>query len=165
MAKNQRLPEAPLFGPLAKTEQDDLETKKVWEQRLLYLLDTPLANIDLANIAEIEELKELYAIDGMTLSDLIHLQQILKAARGDTKAYSAISKVAEKQVDKRNTNDKLIDPVVKLTEMLYYATKEARTVEIIDAEFEDMFGDYNDSTIIEVELRGPEEDEIDEDKE
>lgn len=151
--KNQRLPETPLFGPLAKTEQDDLETKKVWEQRLLYLLDSPLANADLGKIAEIEELKELYNIEGMTLSDLIHLQQILKAARGDTKAYTAISKVAEKQVDNRKDESKLLNPLAQMTEMLYYATKQARSHEIIDAEFSDMFGDGEPQTIIEIDIQ------------
>lgn len=153
MAKYQRLPAEPLFGAVAKTDKDSLETKKVWTDRLLYLLDTPLATTDLKKLPEFEELQEMYGIEGMTLSDLIHFQQILRAARGDTKAYSALTKVVGQGEDHRRQSD-MIDPLKKMVDILHGALGVARGDGnvVVDAEFEDMFYDEPTQTIIEVQI-------------
>lgn len=162
MSKIQRLPQKPLFGVDAKTE-DDLETKSVWTQRLLYLLDTSLANENLKKIETVREIAELYGVEdisNMTMGDLMHLQQIIKAMHGDTKAYTAIGKELANAKDNRQSENQLMDPLVKLTEMLYYATADARKVEVLD--IEDMFED-NNSNIIEVVIE--EEEDTEEGKE
>lgn len=170
MAKKiQRLPETPLFGPLAKTEVDSLETKKVWSQRLLYLLDTPLATEDLSKIDALQEIQEKYSLSGATLGDIMHLQQIIKAMNGDTKAYSAITKALGNATETPKTDNKLIDPLVKMTDMLYGALKTARNNEVIDADivevdendmssmFDDDPEDTNTIKVIEVTIEDREE--------
>lgn len=149
MNKIQRLPAKPLFGELAKTEEDSLTTKSVWQKRLLYLLKTPIANEDLNKIADIAELKDKFNVEGMTLGDLIHIQQIIKAANGDTKAYRAISVATEGVSEAVERSDKLIDPLTKMVDMLYSATNKARRDNPgDDGDMDSMFSD----NIIEVDI-------------
>ena len=156
--KHQRLlPAKPLFGGLTKTDtpEDDLETKKVWQQRVLTLLDTPLHNINLSKIEDFKTLQETYPdLEGMTLGDLIHLQQILKAAHGDTKAYTAIDKAVGAATETKKTSD-LTDPFMRMCDVLEQALGVARKQVPLDSEMDDMFGDQA-SNIIEVVIE-PEE--------
>jgi len=177
--KYQRLPATPLFGPLAKTETgQDLEVNSVWSQRLLNLLDTPLANMDLSKITDFQELQEEYNIEGMTLGDILHLQQIKIAAKGgmtSTKAYLAIQKaIGSVEAAKKETD--ILDPLKKMIDIMHFSLKKARQEEAIDADFvvtsdeDDMASMFDEpevqhANIIEIELQDNEDDDSSEDNE
>ena len=146
MGNIKRLPAKPLFDETQLATVESLETKKIWSCRLLYLLNTPLANVDLSKVKELSELNEMYNMKGMTVGDLIHLQQIIKAAEGDTRAYKAINDVAM-AAKTQEQDDSLKEPLVKMVDILYSSIQKARNEEKVNSDKANAA-----SNIIEVDL-------------
>jgi hypothetical protein len=148
--KLKYVPKVPLFSIEAIKKQDGLEERQVWTGRLLYLLATPIKNEDLQKIDSLKNLNTTYPLEGMTLGDVIQLQQIVRAMNGDTKAYNAINKTLSSLKTEDNSKRAITDPMGKMVSMLYSATKEARKNEKAQEDAKNMFGDYEN--IIEVEI-------------
>jgi len=139
MARLMRLPDQPLFGKEARENQrkGETETKSVWSNRLLYLMDTPLSHTALANDVVFREMREHFPDEEITLADVAHLQQIKKAVAGDTKAYLAVSRVLE-QNKAEIQNHGVADPFKKMADILQAALGGATSGEVIDAQFEEI---------------------------
>ena len=134
-----RLPDQSLFGKEAREHQrrEETETKAVWSNRLLYLMDTPLSHTALANDVVFREMREHFPDEDITLADVAHLQQIKKAVAGDTKAYLAVSKVLESgKVESQNHG--AADPFKKMADILQAALGGAVSGEVIDAQYEEI---------------------------
>lgn len=157
MGNNFLVPHKPLFAQATEKEKENLMLTNVSTIPMLKLLATPLAHVDISNIPELAEFAERYRdLDGMTIGDLINLQQVIKAAEGNTQAYSAINKSTANlgeitaKMEKLNVYD-------KLTDTLFAAVEKARQENPTKTEDEDMFGSRE--TIIDVDLSNCEEDE------
>lgn len=155
--KNQILPAPALFGPDANTEIDNLDAKKVWAQRAVFLLTTPLAHRVFDNLEGIEAVRELFNDPTLSIVDVMHLKQMAKALDGDTKAYLALGKVMDSAKDERRNPD-LYDPLVKMIEITHGALVASRNHTVLDAEFDDMFGEPTGVIDVMIEPSGEDED-------
>lgn len=123
----QRLPAPSKFMGLKSVKTGEPpEVKQIWADRLVFLLSAQLNDKTLKDVEAIQEILEMFGpIKGMTLADAMHMQQVLKAARGDTTAYLAIQKSIQAASEHEVTSKKTEDPVMLLTKMLYGALKDA----------------------------------------
>jgi len=117
--------------------QKELTPKNVVSNKALHIFNTPITTVELSKLPKIKSILEKYPVKGATLGDIALLVQLEKALDGDTRAFEAYTKVSNMGRGEEETSKSNKDILGKMVEMLYEATKKAKSVEVIDAEAND----------------------------
>jgi hypothetical protein len=147
----------PIKGAVDKEElelyEKRIELKKVYYDRLTFLLSTPIDTPGLKKIEGMEEIINQYNLPGATLSDVMHLVQIKKAMMGDSKAYQMISNVTKQMTYDTKVLQDREDPTQVMGRILGQALKTMKERDNqLTSKFTETIDDSDDKTIISIEI-------------